>query len=396
MWKKILTNLVLKMPRSRKVEVDITVFQWLRESSGWSIEDVSKRLGTSPEAIQDIESGGRMPTLWQLRELSKAYKRPLASFFLSEPMREPQLPEDYRTIPEMRGIFDKKTLYAIRRARNLQEIGEELSDNIKCSTKPVIKRVSIRQEPEELAEKYRKHFALTEEKQRGFKNSYELFDYLRDHLEDMNILTFQFPMPVEDARGFVLTDKTPNVIVVNSKDSIEARLFSMMHEFGHILLGETVIDLPDISVRTQSRIEKWCNTFASSVLLPRELAIWIFTSEERTLTDTKTLGVLSYRYKVSKAMLLYNMLELGFISRHVYEGTLGKYHPSKVEDEKEEEEKKGWGIPPDRRCLSEVGNKFVSIVASNYDNSHITYNDALNYLSIRSGIFEKVLSKARK
>jgi len=54
----------------------------------------------------------------------------------------------------------------------------------------------------------------------------------------MNILVFQFSMPIEDARGFALTDMNPNVIVVNSKDSIEARLFSLMLEFGHILLGE--------------------------------------------------------------------------------------------------------------------------------------------------------------
>ena len=44
----------------------------------------------------------------------------------------------------------------------------------------------------------------------------------------------------------------------------------------------------------------------------------------------------------------------------------------------------------DRRCLSELGAKFVSIVANNYDKNYITYTDALNYLSTKSKNFDKV------
>lgn len=102
------------MARSVKVEVSSGVFCWLRESSGWTAEEVAKRLKTSVEAIKAIERGERQPTLRQLKELSKAYRRPLASFFLSEPLPEPPLPEDYRMLPERKDVFDKKTLYAIR------------------------------------------------------------------------------------------------------------------------------------------------------------------------------------------------------------------------------------------------------------------------------------------
>ena len=66
------------------------------------------------------------------------------------------------------------------------------------------------------------------------------------------------------------------------------------------------------------------------------------------------------------------------------------------EEEDEDTETKAGGIPADVRCLSEIGNKFVSLVANNYDRNHITYTDALNYLSIKSKNFDKVLAKARK
>jgi Zn-dependent peptidase ImmA (M78 family) len=384
------------MPKSIKVEINPKVFKWLREISGWTIEEVSVRLRTSIEAIESIESGEKPPTLWQLKELSKAYKRPLASFFLSKPLRQPPMPKDYRMIPDKKDTFDRKTIYAIRRARSLQDIGHDLLKNIEHDTEPEIRSVTIRRDPEKLAAEYRTKFNLSEERQRRFRNAYEFRNFMRDALEDLNILVFQFSMPVEDARGFVLTDRTPYVIVINSKDIIEARLFSLMHEFAHILLGETVIDLPDFRAAAESRIERWCNRFAASFLLPREVVTEIFDSTGVGVMDTRTLNRYSSRYKVSKAMLLYSLKDLGLISREEYRSVLDRYTPTRVEEPVEEEGAGGWGRPGHERCLSEVGNRFVTIVADNFDRNHITYNDALSFLSVRSKHFEKVLSKARK
>jgi Zn-dependent peptidase ImmA (M78 family) len=391
---------VPQMPRSLKVEVDPKVFKWLRESSGWSIDDVAKRLKTSIEVVKAIEEGERQPTLRQLKELSNAYKRPIASFLLSEPIKEPPMPKDYRMLPDRKDIFDKKTIYVIRKARTLQDIGRELSINIDYSTKPKVKKIKTKQNPEEIAAHYRELFELTEEKQKKFKTAYKLFHHLRDVFEEMNILIFQFSMPIDDARAFTLTDKTPNIIVVNSKDNIEARLFSLIHEFGHVILGEPGIDFPDISISTNNEVESWCNIFASSFLLPKKMSIKIFETNREVLTETSSLNRLSRKYKVSKAMLLYNMLKQNFITREEFEAVLDRYRPkeptSVEEDKEDKDEKRGGGIPADRRCLSEVGNKFVSIVASNYDRNYITFTDALNYLSIRSKNFDHVMAKARK
>ena len=381
------------MPKKTiQIEVNPTVFKWLRESAGWTNEDISKRLKTSVEIVKKFELGEDKPTLRQLEELSKAYKRPLAAFLLSKPKEEKPKPKDYRMLPEKVNVFDKKTIVVLRKARSLQEIGRELSININYQTKPKVKKERPSENPEKVAEKYREVFKLTEEKQRKFKTPYEFFNYLRDFLENMNILTFQFSMPVEDARGFVIVDEFPNIIVVNTKDSIEARLFSLMHEFAHILLGESVIDMPDILTTTRNRMESWCNKFSSSFLLPKKIAKLLFDSKQKVLTDTKTLNTFSRKYKVSKAMILFNMLKLGYITKTAYENVLKR--PRKIKIEKKG--KKGGGIPSDKRCLSEVGTKFISIVANNYDRNHITYTDALNYLSIKSKNFNKVLVKARK
>ena len=382
------------MARSLTIEIVPEVLKWLRTTAGWETEDVGRRLGTSPETVKDLESGKKKPSLTQLRVLSKIYKRPLASFFLSKPKEEKPMPKDYRFLPTKTDIFDRKTVLAIRRSRGLQSIGRELSLNIRYETSTKLKMAMLTDNPEIIAAEYRELFTLNLDKQRQFKDAYKMFGFLRDVLEDLNVLVFQFPMPVEDARGFALADEIPNIIVINSRDSIEARLFTMMHEFGHIILGETVIDIPEESLLIRNNIEMWCNEFSSSFLLPEKIANELFNKYMRSLTDTATLNSLSKKYKVSKALLLVKMVNLSYITKQDFNSVLARYILKETKQEKEK--KKAISVASDQRCLSEMGNKFVSIVANNFDREFITYNDALSYLSIKSKNFDRVLARARK
>jgi Zn-dependent peptidase ImmA (M78 family)/DNA-binding XRE family transcriptional regulator len=386
------------MPKkqARLVNIELAVLKWLIESSGWTREEIAKRLKTSLQNIEKIESGEKKPSFRQLEELSIIFKRPVASFLLSKPLTEKPKPKDYRMLPDKTNKFDKKTILVMRRARRLQELGKELSKNIEYETKSKIEKAKLSDNPETIALKFRERFNLTEERQRKFKTPYELFNYLRDLLEEMNIYLFQFSMPVEDARGFVFVDESPNVIVVNTKDSIEARIFSLMHEFAHILLGESVIDLPDATIIYKDNIEKWCNEFSSVFLLPKDIAKLAFETNKEKLTQKETLKYLSNKYKVSKAMLLLNMFKLKYIEKKDYDSILARFKKEEIKPKKEGEKGVGGGIPSEVRCLSEVGNKFVSLVANNYDKEYITYSDALNFLSIKSRNFDKVLSKAKK
>ena len=380
------------MPKSLTVAVEPTVLRWLRESSGWSIEEAGKKLKITPNMMQDMESGKISPTLSQIRTLSSAYKYPLASFFLSEPKEQKPLPKDYRMLPHRKDVFDKKTIWAIRRSRRLQGIGLELSQNISGGTELKVNNIGLRDEPKDVAARWREMFDLSFEKQKKIKDAYKLFGYLRDTLENLNLLVFQFSMPIEDARGFALADENPSVIVVNSKDRIEARIFTLMHEFGHILLGETTIGTPDAAHATRNSVERWCNVFASSFLLPDSEAVKLFRDKHSQLTETETLNMLSKKYKVSKAVLLRKMLDLRYISRSQFKNVLDRYA---LKNQNVAEPKARPIVTPDTKCLSEVGNKFASLVAINFDKNLITYTDALSYLSAKSGNIEKVLAKAR-
>jgi len=378
------------------IPLEPLVIKWIVDSSGWTYEEISKRLKTSVENTEKIVKGEKKLTFRQLKELATVFKRPIAAFLLSEPKPEKPKPNDYRMLPNKTGKFDKKTVLVLREARKLQELCKELSKNVHTETKTQLENFKTSDDFQQIALNYRETLGLTKEKQENFKSAYDFFNFLRDKLEDLNIYVFQFSMPLEDARGFVFVDDSPYVIVVNTKDIIEARLFSLMHEFGHILLGETVIDLPDIILSQENEKEKWCNSFAASFLFPKQLAQSVFDKNKSKLTERTTLNGMSNKYKVSKAVLLLTMRHLNFIGQKAFEDKLNQYKPKPKEKIKQQKKESTGGIPSDKKTVSKVGTKFVSLVANNYDKEFITYTDALNYLSIKSKNFDKVLAKAKK
>lgn len=384
------------MPKnpSLEIEVEPKVIQWAVGTSGWTQSDIIKKLKINPSTFQHWLSGQRNPSLQQLEALSKTVKRPLAAFFLSEPPQEPPLPNDYRQLPGKEGKFDKKTILAIRRARRLQHISSDLAENLNIPLRSVLTYATQSEDPKKLAEIYRNEFALTEETQKKMTNAYDLFSFIRNALEKKNILVFQFPMLLEDARGFTLVDTTPEVVVVNSMDQIEARVFTLLHEFGHVLLQDSGVSMPERSlfIRRARPVEKWCNEFASAFLLPDSVATKEFDAYHNTLTDSSTLSKLSRRYKVSKSMLLYNMYKHRFISQKDYETVLDRYQPAPGKAKPA-----GFAArTADQRCIQEKGQKFVSLVAHNLEQGLITSSDALDYLSIKSTNLEKVLNRVKK
>jgi len=382
--------------RTFNVEVNLDVLNWVINSSGWKKEELIKKLDIASDVFEGWVQGGIKPTLRQLQRLAWIVKRPLAVFLLSKPLAEKPVPKDYRMMPDKVGIFDKKTIFSIRRARRLQSISKELSENLGTNTKVQIKEFSLSDDPRKVAEFYRNEFQFNEDFRKKAKTPYDLFYAIRDLIEDRNILVFQISMPLNDARGFALADESPYVLVVNSADQIEARIFTLLHEFGHALLKESGISIPEYVLAIDGdKTEKWCNEFASAFLLPVDLARTEFDNYKQQLTETKILEKLSRKLKVSKAMLLYNMRKLSYIGIQQYSSVLNRYHLDNVNIV---EKKIGKIIraKADKQCLSEKGQKFVSLITNNIEKGFITHSDALGYLSIKSKNLDKVMSKAKR
>ena len=375
--------------KSFEVEINNEILKWAIKTSGWNVIELARKLGMTEDNFNKVLNSERLLTINQLKKLSKYLRRPLGFFLLPKLPEEKPLPKDYRMIPGKEGIFSKETILAIRIARRLQNVSKELAQNLNMNLEPNITVINVQSTPEKIAEEYRNKFQISENLQKRWNNPNRLFNFLREFIEKQNIFVFQFPLPMNDVRGFTLLDDVPKVIVINSRDKMEARIFTLMHEFAHVLLNKSAIDMPEESLfinKNQNEIEHWCNEFASELLLPNSLAKRIFEENKPNLTETKTLNRLSSKWKISKKFILYKMFKLNYINKQQLEEIL----------ERPYKEKKTKGGPsPDVRCISEKGKKFISLVSANLDNNFITFVDALDYLSIKSHCYQKVLQKIR-
>jgi len=369
-----------------KLNANFEIIEWAIKTSGWEIDELLKKIELSKNTYEKWIKGLDKPTIKQLELISWRTKRPLAIFFLDKIPQEKSIPKDFRLNPKQEGKFDKKTIFAIRKSRKLQSILKDFGENNLGETIKGLK-ININNSPQEIAFRLRDKFGITEELQRKTKDSWKFFRFLREKLEEEKVFNFQFSMPLEDARGFALSDELPRVVVVNSGEIIEARIFTLIHELGHIILGDTEISIPNFV--DINKHERWCNEFASAFLLPPEMAKRIFEENDNTLIEYDTLRYLSKKYKLSKSMLLYNMVKLKFITSLDYEEILNKY----TKKDYSKKTSGGGGVPAEKRCLNELGTSFVSLVADNIDKKIITYSDALDYLSIKSKSFDKLMNK---
>src|SRR5665213_2383089 len=108
------------MKENTTIQVNQKVLIWAREAIALNRSNASEKTGMSTKHLTQLEEGEKKPTLDELKELSKVYKRTVATLLLTNPPQEKPLPKDRRTIDSKGlGNYHEKTIMAIRKARAL-------------------------------------------------------------------------------------------------------------------------------------------------------------------------------------------------------------------------------------------------------------------------------------
>jgi Zn-dependent peptidase ImmA (M78 family) len=78
------------------------------------------------------------------------------------------------------------------------------------------------------------------------------------------------PLDTNEFRGFAIYDKFAPLIFINSKDTVSAQTFTLIHEFVHLIIGESGVSLLDLN-HTDNEIELFCNELTAEILVPIKL-----------------------------------------------------------------------------------------------------------------------------
>jgi len=387
------------------ISVNPQVIKWTIESSGWEIEELANKLNVEPKTIKEWQSKEHPIDIKKLENLAEKVKRPLAVFFLPKPPVEPKL-TDYRRVG---GIgtekISQKTLLAIRKTQHLQSVASELFELSKKNPKPKITTVaSLKVDPEEAAAYEREKLGFNSEKlllskeaKSSINNFYRI---LKQQIESFNVFVFQSSIPIRETRGFTLTDSFPRIIVINSADDYKPRIFTLLHEYGHVLLKSEGICLPlyEIGKSKSSQnqivnIEKWCNSFAASVLAPRNLLLdELYDLDKKEKEPKEIVTTLSSRFKMSHQATVIRILNLK--PRKIFLEPYRKHliYLMRIPETKDKK-KGGGGIDPVIRCLSEKGRNFVSLVMDSRYEKIINSYDVVDYLDLKIKHFKRLQEK---
>ena len=191
------------------------------------------------------------------------------------------------------------------------------------------------------------------------------------------------------------------MIIINNHDIDSAQVFSLIHEFCHVLLRRTgVCNDFDYYVSDRAneirRIESFCNQFAANFLVPRDhlVAHRLLAGERFVKVEHlgRVLDSLSKDFKVSKSAILRRLLTFNFIDKTVYK--------EKIEEWKKlggGHLKKGGGHNvPARTTIDFNGPTFTGVTLQAYKQRRISYANISEYLGIKTKYIPALESLLRK
>ncbi|MHA1731114.1 MAG: ImmA/IrrE family metallo-endopeptidase [Promethearchaeota archaeon] len=197
------------------------------------------------------------------------------------------------------------------------------------------------------------------------------------------MLTFQFQkVDPKSVSGFTLAGVPFPTIGINQRDSIPARIFTLVHEFCHGILNETGICEITPVERGLNETEVFCNYVSGAVLLPEdELNRYLQQLPQVKIgADIEPLAQkLSNRFKTSTHVAARRLLITGTITKEQYERYLAKIH-ERYKNSPVKEDKGGGDFY--KLHLSRLSKRYLKLVFEGWEREKITTFDALRFADI--------------
>lgn len=385
--------------------VKSNLLKWARESIGFSFEETNKITKIPIEKIKEWEEIDSEIKITDIKKIAKAYKRTLSFFFLQNPPEVNPIPKDFRTLDSVDiNTLSSEVRLAIRKAQRNRRFYSYLLD-VTETDQIKLPKISFDSDVNELSIRLRKYLDIKiEEQKEEWENESFAFNKWINVLEDKGVPVFQIALPIKEIRGFCLRENNlPPIIVLNSRDIIRGRIFTLFHEFYHLLLSQNDIDS---LTRTKGEsmahklIEMKANEFAGSFLVPNDDFIscdltkrYIKSKEDRYITNLVNL------YKVSYEVIYRRLLKFGYMTEQEYknkrEELRKKYEQDEIKKKKKREESTKPFIPDYYRDVLKASSYNLSKKAfSAMSEGKISTNELVTFLDVKLSSLKKIQNKA--
>lgn len=305
-------------------EVKRDVLLWAIKESQKSMNDIELKFSKINEWI----SGDSAPTMKQIESLANFLKVPFGYMFLATPPKTNVMKVEFRSIDNKLPEVSKNLKDTLLEMDRNQSWMSELRQDLGWDKLDIIKNFDIKVNDKaaivEVAKLAKKLLALEEEWYLSHSTNENAYNYLREKLENAGILVMQNgvvgfdthrKLELNEFRAFMLYDDYAPLIFVNGTDSAAGKIFSLMHEFVHILYQQDDIISESSRVEIKAN-ERKINQIAAEILIPQEVikAKWIELENKEELARIDTI---SKMLKVSSYAVAVKLSEMRMIADNI-------------------------------------------------------------------------------
>jgi Zn-dependent peptidase ImmA (M78 family) len=370
-----------------------SVLRWARMSANLSVADVADKMSRAVAEIEDWETGAGAPTYPQLEKLAyDLYKRPLATFFLPAPPREPNPKAEFRSLPDQDlDELNRDTLLLIRKARAYQLALGELYGARNPVEQPIWRMIelSTSRSLAPQAARIREALSVSLDQQREWRDDDEALKRWRRAVEARGVFVFKNTFKQRELSGFCLTHPEFPVIMINNSTTKTRQVFSLVHELAHLLFRRNGISAFDETriegLPLQDRsIERFCNGVAAEILVP----LADFRAQVRGLrgnleeASDDRFAALAARYHVSRAVVLRRMLDDERVSSDFYQTKTAEW------DAQRESGGSGGNFHATQNAY--LSERFAREVFARYARRQISLDEAADYFDLAPKNVEKL------
>lgn len=254
------------------------------EIINWVIEKI--QFGTVNNSVFELlnkwKSGEKVPTFNQIEDVSKKTNIPFGYFFLEKPPVEECKIVEYRTLDSIAVQNPSRNL--IDTVDMMSNVQEWMIDYVKENGQEPLSFVGTDQKEKgamKIAAHIRSELHLSLDWFSGSKSASDSFRTLRQRLEDAEIMVMMNgivgtnthrKLSLDEFRAFTLVDPYVPLIFINSCDTDNGKLFSLVHETAHIWIGtNSFYNTPYADSRSTNALEVLCNAVAGELLVPSGL-----------------------------------------------------------------------------------------------------------------------------
>lgn len=313
------------MQRHERIQIEKDILCWALQESQKDNEKIADKF----PKIDDWINGDIAPTFKQLESFAAYLKIPFGYMFLETPPKDDAMEAEFRSINNKLPAMSKNlkdTLAEMDMKRNwMSDYRKDLGwgkldiitkfDQLKSNA--IIKDASLAKELLNLKEDWYK----------SARDHAEAYSLLKSKMEDAGILVMQNgvvannnyrKLDISEFRAFMLYDDISPLIFINNNDTIGGKVFSIIHEYIHVLFGQEDLLLNQDILGAREN-ERFINQLTSELLLPAEHLKTMWNKRDEPFRQIQQLGNL---FKVSETALAIKLKELTFISNSILEAII--------------------------------------------------------------------------